>query len=300
MQKTRKRRSESAVFEAEAARDDSTAAKAATHLIFVVGTGRDRHREAERWWHWSNAILDRLGNGHTRTRAWALNNYAAVLASEGELEEARVLLEEAVRLKEQALGSAHFDVAISLDGLNGVLLQLRRPHEALAVADRELTIFNYDGDPDGIWTVGALNGRGEALRLLGSTVLARAEFEKALKLLERENIGPGHGVFADTIAGIGRVELDEGRPASAIPRLESALRSLENTSAATSVFGSDYRFALARALWDSGADRPRAITLATQAQDVFTKRGRADRVGEVASWLGSRHAREMRKKTVRH
>jgi len=289
---------ESAVFEAEAAHDDGTAAKAATGLIFVVGMGRGRQREAERWWRWSIALLDRLGNGHTRTRAWALNNYGIVLASEGKLEQAKVLLEEAVRLKEQALGPDHFDVAISLDGLNGVLLQLRRPHEALVAVNRGFAIMNDDGDLDGSMTVSALNGRGEAMRLLGDTVRARAEFEKALTVLVREKIGPENRFFAEATAGIGRVELDEGRPASAIPRLESALQTLEHNSATSSVFASDFRFALARALWDSGVDRRRAISLAMHARDLFTKTGRADRARETEHWLSSHHARQMRPETL--
>ena len=160
--------------------------------------------------------------------------------------------------------------------------------------------MNDHGDSDGIHTAGALNGRAEALRLLGYTAQARAEFEKVLRLLERNKIGPKYGSFAEAIAGIGRVELDEGRPASAIPGLESALRTFEQTSAANSVFVSDFRFALARALWDNGRDRPRAISLAMQARDIFTRTGRADRVGEVASWLSSHQARDMRKKTARH
>jgi hypothetical protein len=63
---------ETAFFTAEASHDDLTAAKAATTLIYVVGVTMGGFRDSERWARLADAILDRLGPGHSRTRSWAL------------------------------------------------------------------------------------------------------------------------------------------------------------------------------------------------------------------------------------
>ena len=48
------------------------------------------------------------------------------------------------------------------------------------------------------------------------------------------------------------------------------------------------RFYLARALWDGGGDRTRAIQLARQAREALAKAGYADDQREVEAWLKKR------------
>ena len=77
-----------ALFAAEAARDDATAAMVATDLIFVGALRPDRLPEATIWFRLSESILDRVGPGHDRIRGWALNNYAVAVARNSDFKSA--------------------------------------------------------------------------------------------------------------------------------------------------------------------------------------------------------------------
>jgi eukaryotic-like serine/threonine-protein kinase len=44
---------------------------------------------------------------------------------------------------------------------------------------------------------------------------------------------------------------------------------------------------LARALWDGGKERPRAVTLAASARQTYAKHDRGREIAAVARWLAS-------------
>ena len=131
---------------AEIGNDSPARADAAINLVFPLSQ-LGRLDECDLWLREANAILDRLGPGHERTRAWALNNEAAVLAEAGDLERARQTYERAIALKEQSAGPTHPDVAMSLIGLGDVLKDLGNLEAALAAEDRALAIWNETGAP---------------------------------------------------------------------------------------------------------------------------------------------------------
>jgi len=275
---------ESAVLTAVAARDDLTAAKASTDLIYVLSLTPRRHHDSERWYRVANAILDRVGEEDRRTRAWALQNYGGLLNMQGKPERSMPLLQQALALKQQSLGDDHLDVAISLAALADVLVQLDRAPEALSLIDRAVEIYTSNVEADSIRSVNPLNLRADVLRILGRRSEAREVFNRVLRIA---NAGPHreHPIFGDTAAGLGQLELAEGRPAVAIPLLEKALATYEECSAENSVFGTNVRFALARALWQGGGNRHRAVSLAIQAQATYVSQRRAHRANEIAEWL---------------
>src|SRR6185436_5601724 len=88
-----------ALFSAESAHDDVTAARAAGGLAYVVGVRLNRPKEAEAWTRLSESIIDRLGPGHDRLRSWTLNNFSLVLLLNGDLERAENLARRAITLK---------------------------------------------------------------------------------------------------------------------------------------------------------------------------------------------------------
>ena len=88
-----------ALFTAEAARDDATAAKVAADLVAVGAYRPDGLREAEVWFHLSESILDRLGGEHERIRGWGLNNLALAVERHGDFKRAEQLLRQAVAAK---------------------------------------------------------------------------------------------------------------------------------------------------------------------------------------------------------
>jgi eukaryotic-like serine/threonine-protein kinase len=278
---------ENALYTAEAARDDATAARAAATLVYTVGVGRGKYREAERWARLANAILDR-GASDQRTRAWVLQNHSAVLAEEGNFERALVLLEQGIALKEQSLGRDHPDVALSLQSLAWALTELGRPNEALPFADEAIAIHARYTDPSSFVFASAVSSKGASLLALGRTQEAMAAFESALRGVAN-SLDRDHPLIAETTTGLGEIELAEGRLAHAVTLLQRATEIYKREQQPT-WFASKARFALARALWKRDVCRRReAISLATQARNFYAGAHRADRVREVDEWL-SRHS----------
>jgi serine/threonine protein kinase/tetratricopeptide (TPR) repeat protein len=284
-----------AVVTAESAHDDVTAATAAADLVGIVGPGFGRVEEAEFWARMSGAILDRVGTPQPRIRSWTLNNLSMAVALKGDIERSRPLLEEAVALKKQALGSEHPDVAISLNNLSEVFTELGRGREALAAADEALKILAEHGDPDTSEEVMSHRIRGDALFGLHRLEEAEAEFNICVSGLRERNEATdpemGH-----SLQGLGDIWLARGDAAKAVPLLERAMqiRELVNDAALNKV---DNFFSLARALWDSGGERAQARRLAEEASRLLATISFPARQRAVATWLATHSVRDSSRAT---
>jgi tetratricopeptide (TPR) repeat protein len=276
---------EQAFLVAEASGDDVTAVKAASTLIYVVGYEDDRKQEAERWAHVAYALLEKLGSTQPRLRGWVLTNHASVLSQAGDHEAARRLLEEAVRLKAQALGEQHPDVAISLSNLSCVLNSEGNFRDSLAAADRAVAILGAVGDPDSWLGADLLTNRATALTALGRYDEADRDFMEAFRIHPRDNGSVGMQ-FGDQQHGLGTLRLAQGRAAEAIPMLEDAL-AIRQRGNADATFTADTRFSLARALWETGKNRRRALSLATAARTTYAKHHRLREETMATTWLAA-------------
>ncbi|HXU00296.1 MAG TPA: serine/threonine-protein kinase [Polyangia bacterium] len=139
---------ERAFLTAQACGDDVAAVRIVSYLIYIVGYELARREDADRWARIAYALLEKVGPGQPRIRAWVLANHATVLAQTGDFETARKLTEESVRLKVQALGEQHWDVLLSLTNLSLLLNVVGEPREAVAVANRGVAILAVIGNPD--------------------------------------------------------------------------------------------------------------------------------------------------------
>ena len=272
-----------AVFTAESIRDDITAARAASHLIFIVGVRLGRYREATVWARFANAALDRTGAGHERVRGWTLNNQAAVLEAQGDLDGAKEMTEQAIAMKERALGRNAQDVAVSVNNLSFLLNALRRHQEALAAASRAVEILRQNGDPDSQTLAMAHGHEGRALLALGRPGEAVAAFAESVRIFRANRAWQGPD-FAEQLQGLGEAEIAQGRPADAIAALEESVKMWEKAQHRPGQLA-DARFALARALWESSRDRPRALSLAQAARVDLASLATAARERVVAGWL---------------
>ena len=267
---------------ADASRDDEVRAEDATNLVWVVGYQEGRYADAQRWAKYADAILQRLG-GHVLLQAWLANNLGGLFEIRGEREAALRMQQQGLALKERALGRDHPDVGISEGNLAVVLTMLGRNQEALEHVDRSIEILENGlgaGHPD---LATQLNNRGEILNALGRSRDARASFEKARIIWERE-LGLDNRNLAYALTGIGASYLSEGDASNAIVPLERAFKIREAHETDPSRRG-ETRFALARALWDSGRDHLRARSLAEQARASYTEAELETNVAEVNSWL---------------
>jgi serine/threonine protein kinase len=272
---------------ADASRHDEVRAAAATELVFVFGYQEGQYDEAERWSGTAEAVLQRLG-GHDLLRAWQLNNIAAVRGMRGEHSAALAADQQALALKERALGPDHPDVGISEGNIANELSGLSRNQEALAHVDRSVKLIEtgYGASHPGLAT--QLNNRGEILAALGRPREARQSFEQARIIWERE-LGLDDRNLAYALTGIGQTYLAEDDAGSALAPLERAfkIREVHETDPAQRA---ETSFALARALWEANRDRARARGLAEQARQGFAKGDVRAKVVEVEGWMHARGA----------
>ena len=278
---------EQAVWFAEAARHDEVASEAAVALIAEVGYAQARPVDAERWGHFSDAVLSRMGPGHDVLRAWRLNDLAMVYDREGRTSEAHDAFENAIALKTRALGPVHVDVAISETNAAFALHELGRTDEAIALNERALDVMAQTVGMDHPLAAGALANSAEFLRAKARYAESRALAERALGLLRGESGADAPGV-TDCLVVLGRDWLAEGSPARAIPVLEQAMAMLPEGRRFLA------EFSLAQAL----AQMPRGAGRALQmARNAALDADRAERdptarseKARIEAWIDERSA----------
>ena len=276
---------EKALYISESSRDDLTAAKAAAALVFVNGYQLNRREESDRWANLAHSILDRITDRQPRIRAWILQNQGIALCRHRDPNAARPLLEEALALKEAAVGRNHPDVARTVTALAAVMTELGRPHDALQLLDRSIEILTIL-DPNSALLASAFNDRGEALNALGRHSEAETDFRRALQIVEMQ-FGPRNNRSADSMEGLGKAAQASGDLDVAVHYLDSAL-TLRRESEPDQVLVADTEFALARALAARGKQPERARRLASSARAVFAKHDEFVRRDAVRVWLKGR------------
>jgi eukaryotic-like serine/threonine-protein kinase len=276
---------EEAFWQADAARHDDVRVEVAGHLVWTTGYLQSRFADSDRWARTAESVLQRIG-GHELQRAWLLNNVASIEGLRGKQEAALRAHEEALALKEKALGRDAPDVGISEGNIAIALQDLGRNQEALAHVDRSIEILTEGLGAEHPDLATQLSNRGEILNALGRYREARASFERARIVWERE-LGLDARNLAYALTGIGQSYLDERDAMSAVAPLERAwkIREAKETDPSRRA---ETLFALARALWDSERDHRRAQVLAHGARDAYAQADGKARVADVDAWLAQR------------
>ena len=274
-----------AFWRADASRHDEIRAEAAEKLVFIVGYQEGRFEESDRWATAARSILRRMG-GHELLQSWLLNDVGCVLHLRGHDEDAVQALTTALTNKQRVLGAEHPDVGLSQANLAMALKGLGRNQEALSHLERATVMIEHGLGSSHPSLATILSNKGEVLNALGLYREARRAFERARGIWEQE-FGADNLNLGFALTGIGLSFLGEGNPASAVAPLERAYRvrsSLETEPSRRA----ETAFALARALWDSSEDLPRARRLAAKAQDDYLKSKNPAKADEARSWLQTR------------
>ncbi|MFT3711171.1 MAG: serine/threonine-protein kinase [Archangium sp.] len=219
--------------------------------------------------------------------AETLGRYAIVVRELGELKEATEMLERSLRIR-RAANPNSFAVTTSLTNLADLYMDAGRLEDALASIDQSLAILAKILVGDHLRVVGNLHTRGNVLLALGRLDEAKSSYADSLAMSERVK-GKEHVLGADAIEGLAAVALEKHQPLDAIPLLERAL-SLRERSPASTVIDARPKFLLARALWESGKDVPRAKELLEAARSGFAAGGATghQQLGELTRWEQSR------------
>jgi tetratricopeptide (TPR) repeat protein len=240
-----------------------------------VELGRGRYDEALQEYRRALAIQEKTVGPQHDDVARSHRGIGNVYVAQGNETAALASYRRALAIFETALGAESFEAARSMADVATILSRIGHHAEAIAQLTRAGAILEK--------TVGANhesvadNHRylGEALARSGRSAEAIEHFERALAIIERVS-GPTHETTASALLDLGMVQLAVGRAAAAVQSLERAVAIFTARAGDPRNLG-EARFALARALWASRADRARAVALAGAARASFAAGGDAGR-----------------------
>jgi tetratricopeptide (TPR) repeat protein len=166
-------------------------------------------------------LEDLLGRDHP-TYAYALLDYASVLAIARQYKRQRELLEEAVAIAVRALGPRHYTVARLKSSLAFAEIQLEVYDRAEALFDESIEAF--DATHGGLNRESAVvwKHKGDLHRQLRNVAQARACYEKSLEHT-RASFGKDSPSEAGALTSIAQLEIHADEIDSAVARLKRAL-----------------------------------------------------------------------------
>ncbi len=198
-----------------------------------------------------------------------LNNLAAVAEKQGRSADAEQAYARAIAIREASFGERHPGVGISLSNL-GELYNRTGQHARAEVSFRRAAeIFEAVLGADHPNLASTLGGLGRALVAQDRLDEARPLHLRAQQILERA-LGPEHSFAAFPLVDLASLELAADNPVAAIA---PATRALSIRAEGKPEERAEAALVLSRALWHSARDKPRARTLAAQAETDYAAAG---------------------------
>jgi len=262
---------------------DNPEVAATLNAVAACRRGQGRLEEARELYAKALAIwIATLGPDHPDV-AVAHNNLGLTLQKLGIYEDSRRHLERALVLWRAALGEDHAFVASAISNL-GILCYRQGDYDcALDHMDRVLAVRERVLGAEHPDLAATLVNRGAVREKADRRRDAEQDYRRALAILERA-VASDDPLLARALTMLGKLLVDDGRARAAIALLERAveIRAGEGSEVGPAKLAAS-RFALARALWDSGQGRKRALRLATAARDASSD---ADVTGTITEWMG--------------
>ncbi|HVS04048.1 MAG TPA: serine/threonine-protein kinase [Thermoanaerobaculia bacterium] len=229
-----------------------------------------------------------LGPDNIRT-AGVTGNLANLAYAEARYRDSVELGRLAVAASEAALGPRHPRVALVLANLGAALSKVGELEEARALHSRALEIERASYGAEASLTGHSLVNLATAELLLDEWEPALGHFRQAGELLAGA-YPPDHPIHALAARGIGDALVGLGRAAEAQQYLEQAL-ALRPPGAGMPADRPLLQFSLARALWEGGGSRRRALALAQEARQALRELdGEAEALAQLEVWLGARES----------
>jgi len=175
----------------------------------------------------ARAALERLPAAE-RGASVLINQLGKLLMDMGKLEEARPLLEEALRARRETLGDRHPDTLTSINNMGLLLMRMDELQEARPLFEEALQARRVTLGDRHQHTLTSINNMGLLLKRMGKQKDARPLLEEALQG-RREILGDRH---RDTLISIGTMselmqEMDQLEGAKTL--LEEALKARRKT-----------------------------------------------------------------------
>jgi tetratricopeptide (TPR) repeat protein/predicted Ser/Thr protein kinase len=248
--------------------DDVRIARAQLNLGTNLFDRGDYEHAEQRYRRALDLLEQSLGPAHPDL-APPLNNIASVAEKLGRTADAEQAYARAIAIREASFGERHPGVGISLTNLGELYARTGQAPRAEVSFRRAVEIFEAVLGPDHPNLASALGGLGRALVAQGRLDEARPLRLRAQAILERA-LGPDHVLIAFPQVDLASLELAAGNPADAIA---PATRALTLRAAGKPEERAEAALVLSRALWRADRDKPRARSLATQAEADYAAAG---------------------------
>ncbi len=231
------------------------------------------------------ASLRKGGDGERLRVANVLLSLGNARGDLGQLAQAEAAYREALGIQEAHLGPRHPDVALSRNNLGSVALDAGRLEDARAHFEAARELWESSLGPGHPKVASALYNLGHVELGLGRVRPAITYLRRALEVREQA-LGAEHPRVAQTLGMLGEALSQGGQLREARETLERAVTLSTRVELPPHDVGRA-RFALARVLWRSDEERPRALSLAREAQAAYARSAPfyAPRAREVQSWL---------------
>jgi tetratricopeptide (TPR) repeat protein len=223
-----------------------------------------------------------------------LGNLGGIAFDQGDYAAAIDYDKRALAVMEASLGKEAADLAPSLNGLAQPLWAMGKFDEAYELIERARGLWEKSLGPEHPYVAVALSNLG-GLRQEQGRCTDGIPLLEAARAIQTKALGPEHASLAMTLTFLGGCLNELDRSAEALPLLEQALAI--QTAKGDALAQAGPRFEVARALWATGRDKPKALAMAEEAraaiaaspgdkaqQAAGTKSGSE----EVAEWLAGK------------
>jgi len=217
--------------------------------------------------------------------AMAEQQFAFELHGAGRDDEAIALMKRVVERTAKVFGEHHVFLATSLAALATLQFDVRHYDEAYSLYDRALAIFVAAEGDDHADVVTMLGNLGVVRQRQGRLDEAMPLLERARAILAK-GTGSRSPQMADALTRIGSVEVDRRHAEVAQQVLEQALAIRLAANADPGSVGWTER-ELARAVWDAGHDRKRAVAVARDAEAATIASGDREQLEKIHAWQAS-------------
>jgi len=233
-------------------------------------------------------LLDALGPDHPDL-ATARNNIGVALEMQQNYAEAEAEYRAALSLRLDVLGPDHPDVAQSRSNLGNVLRArgefTQAESELRAALELELQVVG----PDHPTVATSRNNLATVLESQGRLDEAEIEYRAALELRLRA-LGANHPDVAKSRVNLVSVLVARGEHLDEALELAEAAWSRRSEPDISAAHRAEASWVLARLLWSTRAERPRALALAREARSLYAEAGARhdDDRAETDAWLRAR------------
>ncbi|WP_163786573.1 serine/threonine-protein kinase, partial [Myxococcus vastator] len=251
-----------------------------------------RNQLAEAIAHYERALASLRKGGHSEQLRVAnvLLSLGNAQADLRQLAQAEAAYREALAIQEAQLGPRHPDVALSRNNLGSVAMDAGRLEDARAHFGAARALWEATLGPDHPKVASARYNLGHVELLLRRVRPALVHLRRSLEVREKA-LGAEHPRVVQTLGLLGEALVVGGRLRESREPLERAVALAQKVELAPAELARA-NFALARVLWKSQEERPRALALAREAQAAYARSAPiyAPRAREVRAWLSTHGA----------